>query len=278
MEAAMSGRIGNTVTLNGAAGTDQPVRAGERLRFRLINASLARIMALRIEGHNPAVVAFDGQPCEPHAPEGGRLLLGPAMRIDIILDVPGAPGGRYAVTDDFYDGLSYTLTNLAYSKEPAIARRADASPPTLQPNPLPEPDPASAVRYELKLQGGMMSGMGGMSGMGHAEWAINGASMTGDGHAGMPPLLTLKHMQSTVLSLVNETAWWHPMHLHGHSFKILRRNGVAVPFRQWGDTVLLAPKDTVDCAFVADNPGDWMVHCHVMDHQVSGLMAVLRIS
>jgi len=278
MEAAMSGRIGNTVTLNGAAETEQVVRSGERIRLRLINASLARIMALRFEGHSPTVVAFDGQPCEPHSPEGGQLLLGPAMRIDVILDMLGEPGRRYVVTDDFYDGLSYALTDFAYSKEPAIARRTDASLPTLPPNPLPEPDLASAVRHELKLQGGMMSGMGGMSGINHATWAINGTSMMGDGHAGMPPLLTLKHMQSTVLSLVNETAWWHPMHLHGHSFKILRRNGVAVPFRQWGDTVLLAPKDTVDCAFVADNPGDWMLHCHVMDHQVSGLMTVLRVS
>jgi FtsP/CotA-like multicopper oxidase with cupredoxin domain len=278
MEAAMSGRIGNTVTLNGTAAAEQTVRAGERIRLRLINASLARIMALRIEGHSPTVVAFDGQPCEPHSPEEGRLLLGPAMRMDVILDMPGEPGGRYAVTDDFYDRLSYTLTHLAYSNEPAIARRADASLPVLPPNPLPEPDLASAVRHELKLQGGMMSGMGGMSGTSHAAWAINGTSMTGDGHAGMPPLLTLERMQTTVLSLVNETAWWHPIHLHGHSFKILRRNGVAVPFRQWGDTVLLAPKDTVDCAFVADNPGDWMLHCHVMDHQVSGLMTVLRVS
>jgi len=278
MEAAMSGRIGKRVTLNGAAATDQPVRAGERIRLRLINASLARIMALRIEGHGPTVVAVDGQPCEPHSPESGRLLLGPAMRIDVILDMQGEPGGRYAVIDDFYDGLSYAVTQLAYAAGPAVGRRSEQPTPTLARNPLPEPDLAAAVRHELKLQGGMMSGMGGMSGMSHAVWAINGTSMTGDGHAGMPPLLTLKRMQTYVLSFVNETAWWHPIHLHGHSFRILRRNGSAVPFQQWGDTVLLAPKDTVDCAFVADNPGDWMLHCHVMDHQVSGLMTVLRVS
>ena len=278
MEAAMSGRIGKRVTLNGTAAPDQIVRAGERIRLRLINASLARIMAVRIEGHSPTVIAVDGQPCEPHGPEGGRLLLGPAMRIDVTLDMQGEPGGRYAVIDDFYDGLSYTVTQLAYAAEPAVARRPEQPPSILARNPLPEPDLASAVHHELKLQGGMMSGMGGMSGMSHAVWAINGTSMTGDGDAGMPPLLTLKRMQTYVLSLVNETAWWHPIHLHGHSFKILRRNGAAVPFQQWGDTVLLAPKDTVDCAFVADNPGDWMLHCHVMDHQVSGLMTVLRVS
>jgi FtsP/CotA-like multicopper oxidase with cupredoxin domain len=277
MEAAMSGRVGNIVTVNGTAATEQVVRAGDRVRLRLINASLARIMALRIEGHSPTVVAVDGQTCEPHSPKDGRLLLGPAMRVDVIMDMLGEPGGRYSVTDDFYEGLSYTLTRLAYSNAPANLRGADPQ-PALPRNPLPEPDLASVIHHELKLQGGMMSDMGGMAGMSHAVWSINGTSMMGDGHAGMAPGLTLEQMQSYLLSIVNETAWWHPVHLHGHSFKILRRNGVTVPFQQWGDTVLLAPKDSVDCAFVADNPGDWMLHCHVMDHQVSGMMTVLRIA
>jgi FtsP/CotA-like multicopper oxidase with cupredoxin domain len=288
MEAAMSGRIGNLVTLNGMAGSDQAVRAGERLRLRLVNASLARIMALRFDGHRPVVIAFDGQPCDPHEPEDGRLLLGPAMRIDVILDMTGKPGARYAVTDDFYQDIAYDLTGLAYADGLADSGQAGRPMPTLPRNPLPAPDLATAIRHELRLQGGMtgggmLSGMGGMPGMSangsdHAAWAINGTAMLGDGAAGMPPLLTLKRMQSYVLGLVNETAWWHPIHLHGHSFKILRRNGVDVPFRQWGDTVLLAPKDRVDCAFVADNPGDWMLHCHVMDHQVTGLMTILRVA
>ena len=128
--------------------------------------------------------------------------------------------------------------------------------------------------------GGMMGmGMGGMRGMDHgASWSINGVSMTGDGHAGMPPLLTLQLGRSYVLTIRNETAWWHPMHLHGFSFRVLSRNGAPVPHRQWADTVLIAPKDSVEIAFVADNPGDWMVHCHVTDHQVSGLMTVLRVA
>jgi FtsP/CotA-like multicopper oxidase with cupredoxin domain len=282
MEAAMSGRIGNLVTLNGIAGSDQIVHAGERIRLRLINASPARIMALRIDGHRPVIVAFDGQPCDPHEPEDGRLLLGPAMRIDVILDMTGAPGARLAVTDDFYPDLAYDLTRLAYSGTPADSVRTGEPIPRLPHNPLPEPDLKTAIRHELSLQGGMMgggmlTGMGGMSGMSGAAWAINGKAMVGDGAAGMPPLLTLKRMQSYVLSFINETAWWHPMHLHGHSFEILRRNGVEVPFRQWGDTVLLAPKDRVECAFVADNPGDWMLHCHVMDHQMTGLMTILRV-
>ena len=289
MEAAMSGRIGNLVTLNGAMPTDQPVRAGERIRLRLINSALARIMALRFEGHRPLVVAIDGQPCEPHAPEQGRLLLGPAMRIDLVLDMTGKPGSRTAVIDDFYSGLSYALTHFAYGEEPPRTTHRSDAPISLPRNPLPEPDLASATHHAIRLQGGMMgggmmSGTGGMNGMSMsgadtgAVWAINGMSMTGDGAAGMAPQLALERDRSYVLTLSNETAWWHPIHLHGHSFKLLRRNGVPVPHRQWGDTVLLAPKDTVDCAFVADNVGDWMLHCHVMDHQVAGLMTVFRVA
>ncbi len=206
------------------------------------------------------------------------------MRIDVMLDMQSEPGRRYRVIDDFYDGLSYWLTQLAYDKRPPMRAHPLAAPISLPRNPLPEPDLASAERHELRLQGGMMGGgammgMGGMQGMSHGmSWAINGHSMSGDGHAGMPPLLTLQHGRSYVLTMRNETAWWHPMHLHGYSFRVLSRNGSPVPHRQWADTVLIPPKESVDVTFVADNPGDWMLHCHVTDHQVSGMMTVLRVA
>ena len=68
------------------------------------------------------------------------------------------------------------------------------------------------------------------------------------------------------------------MHIHGFTMLVLSRNGQAVPHRQWQDTVLMAPKDIVECAFVADNPGDWMLHCHVTDHQMTGLMTIFRVT
>jgi FtsP/CotA-like multicopper oxidase with cupredoxin domain len=283
MEAAMSGRVGNTVTINGAISDGETVRAGERIRLRLVNGALARIMSLRFEGHRPVIVAIDGQPCEPHEPEGGRVLLGPAMRVDLMLDMQGKPGRRYRVIDDFYEGLAYWLTELAYDTEAPLRAHPLDAPLALPRNPVPEPDLATAEHHVLKLQGGMMggggmAGMGGMSDTSHATWTINGMSMTGDGQTGMPPLLTLQLGRSYVLTLRNDTAWWHPMHLHGHSFRVLRRNSAEVPHRQWADTVLVPPKEAVDIAFVADNPGDWMLHCHVADHQVSGMMTILRIA
>lgn len=288
MDAVMSGHVGSLVTINGAKPVDLPVRAGERVRLRLVNAALARIMALRIEGHRPVVIAVDGQPCEPHEPENGRLVLGPAMRIDVMLDMQGDPGRSYAVTDDFYDGLSYKLTSLVYDQTPLRARILD-TPLILTPNPLPEPDLPNAVKQEIVLQGGMMGGgklkgVGGMNGVampgmgGGPVWAINGVSMTGDGQMDMAPLFTLQRGTSCHMTLRNETAWAHTMHIHGFSMLMLTRNGAPVLHRQWQDSVLMAPKDSVECAFVADNPGNWMLHCHITDHQMTGLMTVFKVT
>ena len=287
MEAGMSGRVGNTVTINGHVSGAVPVQAGERLRLRVVNASLARIIGLRFANHRPVVVAYDGQPCDPHTPGGGRVVLGPAMRVDLIIDMDGKPGQSYPVIDDFYGDLAYKLLDLAYGPEKPAREHLSGAPPRLSANPLPEPDLTAAERHEIALQGGMMGGMGmgggmmggmGMMGTGGSTWAINGTSMTGDGQPNMPPLLTLKRGQSCVLALRNETAWWHPMHLHGHSFRVISRNGKPNPRREWRDTVLVPPREAVEIAFVADNPGNWMFHCHVTDHQMAGMMAIVRIS
>jgi FtsP/CotA-like multicopper oxidase with cupredoxin domain len=280
MEAAMAGRIGNTVTIDGQVTDILPVRAGERIRLRIVNAAGARIMALSFAGHRSTVIALNGQPCEPHEPENGRVVLGPAMRADVILDMSGEPGGRYAVTDDFYgEQLAYTFIELVYDATTPLRTRPLDAPVRLPANLLPKLDLAAAERHDIALQGGMMSSMGMMgTGMRGAAWAINGMSMTGDGEADMPPLLTLRRGVTCVLALRNETAWWHPMHLHGHSFKVLTRDDTSVSGAVWGDTVLVPPRQTIEIAFVADNPGDWMLHCHVMDHQVAGMMTVLRVA
>jgi FtsP/CotA-like multicopper oxidase with cupredoxin domain len=287
MEAGMSGRIGNTVTVNGRVLKTVPVKSGERVRLRLVNAALARIVGLRFEGHKPIVVAHDGQPCDPYPPEGGRVVLGPAMRADLILDMTGNRGQSYRVIDDYYNDLAYNLLDLAYDPGEPVKSPSSDPPPKLPTNPLPEPDLTAGERHEIVLQGGMMGGMGMMGGggmmggvMGHggATWAMNGMSMTGDGQPNMPPLFTIQRGKSCVLALRNETMWWHPMHLHGHSFRVVSRNGQPNPRREWRDTVLIPPRETADLAFVADNPGDWMFHCHVTDHQEAGMMGVFRIS
>lgn len=288
MDAAMAGHVGNSVTINGAPTTDLVLRPNERIRFRLANASLARIYALEFSGLRPIVIATDGQPCEPHEPEGGRVLLGPAMRVDLVLDAIGKAGEIHAIRDTFYDGLSYTLCSLRL--DGAALRNATLGPvAALPPNPLPAPDLSSAVRQDIILQGGMMGGgkmkgMGGMMGQampgmsGGPVWAINGMSMTGDGASKMEPAFTLQRGQTCLLAMRNDTAWAHTMHIHGFSTRLLTRNGQPVPHTQWQDTIYLDPADKIECAFVADNPGDWMLHCHITDHQMAGLMTMFRVT
>ena len=290
MEAAMAGRIGNTVTVNGQVTDTFAVRAGERIRLRVVNAATARIFGLEFQGHRPLVIALDGQPVAPHEPEGGRVLLGPAQRADLVLDLAGTPGTRTTVADTFYPGLEYRLLDLAYDAEPLRARPPD-TPVVLAANTLSEPDLTGAERHEIVMGGGMMGGMMGgtamrgmMGGMSHGgmmgsrmcmPWTFNGvAAIDHD----MQPMLELKLGRSYVLALANKTAWWHPIHLHGHSFRVLRRNGVPTRHHEWRDTVLISPREQVEVAFVADNPGVWMIHCHVLDHQQSGMMAMLEVA
>ncbi len=281
MDVSHAGRIGNTVTINGRVPGEFRVRAGERIRLRLIATSNARIFALEFRGHRPWIVALDGQPCEPHEPEGGVVVLAPAQRADLVIDMRGAPGSRHEVRDLFYRGREYRLVDLAYDGEERIRETKFESSMKLPGNPLPEPDLKRAGRHEIVFTGGMMGDMrtlmrGAGSGM---AWAVNGASNgCGEGSAPLEPLFVLRRDRSYVLRLVNDTAWHHPIHLHGHSFRVISRNGRPTPRGDWEDTVLLVPRSRAEIAFVADNPGDWMFHCHVLEHQAGGMMTCLRVS
>src|SRR3546814_16788120 len=105
------------------------------------------------------------------------------------------------------------------------------------------------------MMGNMMGGMGGMMSMMHSGkiWFINGVAA--EGHV-MDPMLTLRRGRSYVLSMTNATAWHHPIHLHGHSFRVVSRNGTPHAHRDWPDTVLKAPPERGEIAIVADTPGD----------------------
>jgi FtsP/CotA-like multicopper oxidase with cupredoxin domain len=286
MDASHNGRVGNTVTVNGRVPDMFAVRAGERIRLRLINAANARIFEVEFQGHRPTVIALDGQPIAPHEPDGGRVILGPATRADLILDMGGRPGERFTVSDTFYRDLEYRLLDLAYSDAPPLREHPLDAPTRLAANTMPEPDLRAAERHEVTLGGGMMGGMmmAMMDGrrtdmramMQHGmAWAING--VVASRHV-MEPFLTLQRGRSCVLAMHNDTAWHHPMHLHGHAFRVIARDGRPTRHQEWQDTVLMAPHESVEIAFVADNAGDWMFHCHILEHQAAGMMGVIRVA
>jgi len=122
------------------------------------------------------------------------------------------------------------------------------------------------------MMGGMRGARQGMA------WTVNGvANGCGDDGRAFEPLFVLRKGRSYALELVNDTAWHHPIHLHGHSFRVVSRNGAPTRHREWLDTVMLDPRERAVIAFVADNPGDWMFHCHVLEHQAGGMMTCIRV-
>ena len=298
---AHAGRLGNSVTINGRIPRGFKVRAGERVRLRLINVANARTFGLRFEGLAPMVIARDGQPVTPHAPDDDMVLLAAAQRADLIIDMTGKPGSRSRVIDDYYRGNAYRLVSFVYGDTPPLRETPPDWSMTIAANPLPKPDLKAAKRHDLLLQGGAMSGMmrmgprggsGGMMGRGMSPgggpgmapgmmrfgsvWALNDRSMAEGASAG-EPLFRFKRGETQIIAMRNETAFEHPMHLHGHTFRMLSRNGKPVARQEWLDTALVAPRETVEIAFVADNPGAWAFHCHVLEHMAAGMMAIVRV-
>ena len=280
-DAMHGGRIGNTVTINGQIPDRMAVQAGERIRLRLINAANARIFGLDFGDLDPVVIAMDGQPVVPHAPDDGIIVIGPAMRVDVVIDFTGKPGDLLSVNDVYYKDLEFRLVDFAYGSD-ALRQTVPDWSMVLAPNPLADPDIKNATRHQIVFNGGMMGqmmmggGMGSMMGQMRQGniWFINGKAANGPI---MDPLLTLPLGTSHILEMENRTAWPHPIHLHGHTFRVIARNGQPTRHLEWQDTVMMAPREKVDIAFVADNPGDWMFHCHIMEHQAAGMMGVIRV-
>jgi len=104
-------------------------------------------------------------------------------------------------------------------------------------------------------------------------WTINGISTKSHKPE---PMLTARSGQSILLEMYNDTTFHHPIHLHGHFFRIIARNGKPTHFREWRDTAIIAPAERVDIAFVAGKPGGWMFHCHILEHQEAGGGAFAR--
>jgi FtsP/CotA-like multicopper oxidase with cupredoxin domain len=275
MAASHDGRVGNTVTVNGLVRDRFAVRAGERIRLRLINAASARIFGLVFEGHSPTVIALDGHPVAPHG--AARVVLGPGMRADLILDCAAQPASRHRVVDAFYRRNAYELLELQYQADKPL-RQAFVPLAPLPANPVARPDLAKAERHRIVFGGGAMGRVPDQARHQGMFWTVNGEPMADHhDHHGHPPLLDLALRRSCMLELVNDTAWHHPIHLHGHTFRVLTRDGKPLPREYWSDTVLLDPKSRAEVAFVADNPGGWMFHCHVLEHQATGMAAVIRV-
>ncbi len=273
---AHDGRIGNWSTVNGTGEYRRAVRHRQRLRLRLVNAATARIFDLALDGMHATAVALDGQPlAAPFVAQ--RLRLAPAQRVDLIADVLSRSGEARLLSAE----RDAVLVLARFPVSGSARDRFLPSPPPLPANSVPDPTSASPTRSAtLRMQGGMMGTM--------AEAVLDGKTLDAralaqrrffwalNGVAGMPdePFLDLARGESVRLRLVNDTRWPHGMHLHGHHFRRVDGNAPG-PFR---DTLLLEPERNAEIAFVADNPGDWLLHCHTLGHSASGMKTWIRVA
>jgi FtsP/CotA-like multicopper oxidase with cupredoxin domain len=107
-------------------------------------------------------------------------------------------------------------------------------------------------------------------------WSMNGKAIMGHGEEGR--LFHFGLGEHVHMAIANDTAFDHPIHMHGHHFRVLSRNGRKPPSPIWRDTVVLKSGDGLEIAFVADNPGKWMLHCHILEHQMAGMTGWFEIS
>lgn len=275
---AHGGRLGNWVTVNGEGDYATTVRSGERLRFRLINTANGRIFDLGLKGMRGWVVALDGQPLA--APrELDRVTLAPAQRADLIVDVIATEGGEaflFAAVGD--ERVAIGTFRVDGTKRPV----SPEPPPPLAANPVPPlGDLKGAVRVTLRMEGGAMGGLQSAvykgRKLGMRELVAEGQVWAFNGTADMPeaPLVRAALGQTVRINMVNDTAWPHAMHLHGHHFRHIRAGQAPGPLR---DTLLVDADQSAEIAFVADNPGKWLFHCHMVEHAASGMMTWIEVA
>jgi FtsP/CotA-like multicopper oxidase with cupredoxin domain len=89
-------------------------------------------------------------------------------------------------------------------------------------------------------------------------------------------MYVVREGEVATMRIENVSGQVHPMHLHGHRAVVLSRNGEpATGSPWWIDSLNVEDGETYDIAFVADNPGIWMDHCHNLEHAADGMVAHL---
>jgi FtsP/CotA-like multicopper oxidase with cupredoxin domain len=272
MDLSHGGRLGNLIGTNGRFNDQLAVKRHERLRLRLINAANARIFVLRLTGLSGWQVALDGMPLPAPQPVAQEMVIAPAQRIDLIVDVT-AEGAQAAIERLGNDDQWHTQVGFDIAGQVSRARRDPPS--ALSPNPRMDlPDLAQARSLEIKIEGGAMGrmAMGQMRSLMQSGkfWTLGGQA--GPGEA---PFARLSRGEPVRLRLLNDTAFPHAMHLHGMHFREVLPEGRFGPMR---DTILTMAGQSQEIAFIADNPGKWLLHCHMLAHAAAGMTSWIEVA
>ncbi len=252
--------------VNGRGPNDPPafqVRRGERIRLRLVNPASSTVFRVAIAGHRMTVTHTDSRPVEPITVDS--LTLGPGERYDVVVEAEN-PGAWTIAAESVLGSPEPARAILRYLDARRASPRPGESPAGLGRGRDLVTDelaslelagggtPAPDREFDLTLSWGMMMNPG--------EWTINGAR-----HPDAPPL-GIREGERVRVRMVNRSPIHHPMHLHGHFFRV----GNALK-----ETVLVpGHMGRTSFDFTADNPGDWLFHCHNLYHLEGGMARVFR--
>jgi FtsP/CotA-like multicopper oxidase with cupredoxin domain len=249
------------------------LRAGSRARLRLINGSGSSFFRIAIDGLPLTLIAADGDPVEPLVVD--NLVIGTAQRYDVLVTLP--EGGSYtlhaAALGDDKQAIGVLHTPDA---APAANReRAKFAGKALQLSDLQAPSATTPPdgphkAFEVILSGDMRNYLWEMNGQ---VWPEPFAAFAGD-HA-EETYYDVAFGEVVRFDLVNRTPMAHPMHLHGHSFRVLvdGADPARAPLR---DTFVAWPNGRVTIEVVAYNPGKWFFHCHNIWHLAVGMAQAVR--
>ncbi|WP_428029710.1 multicopper oxidase family protein [Ancylobacter sp.] len=293
--ASKAGTFGATRTVNGAASLALTAPAGGHARLRILNLDSTRVMDIGAEGGKAAgfeawLIAVDGHALKPvrldDLPDG-IWRMGPAQRIDLDIRMPA--DGSPVTLGDYRAADIYAFATLTAEGRVQKPRKGPLALPRAE---LPRADLKKAGRLSFTLQQATDQAVKDLAlpaddplakalidslCVGSTTyWGIQSESWpTGANRSLPPPLARMEEGASYAVTIKNETRFPHPVHLHGHAFEVLTSSLGRLP-RHWADTVLVQPGEAVDVAFVAA-PGDWVFHCHILEHMETGMMGWFRI-
>ncbi|MER6159308.1 multicopper oxidase family protein [Streptomyces sp. NPDC001868] len=247
--------------INGRVATDPDVytgKPGKKVRLRIINAGGDTAYRVALGGHKLTITHTDGFPVEHQ--EVDALLVGMGERYDVLVTLGDGVFPLVAVAEGKNaNGLALVRTGSG-SAPKATVRPKELDGMIMTASQLRAADGVrlksakTDVTHEIKLTGGMEK----------YDWAINGTPFDMNDPEANP--IVIEEGQRVRLDFVNDTDMWHPMHLHGHTYQL----GAAGPRK---DTSIVLPKKKLSVFFDADNPGQWMLHCHNAYHGEAGMMA-----
>lgn len=235
-------------------------KPGRRIRFRLINAGSDTAYRFAVGGHRMTVTHADGYAVSPA--EVDTLILGMGERYDVVVTVGDGAFPIVAVPEGKPDPPALAVLRSAGGRAPAAGARPTGLGARLLRYGDLTPTPGAALERrgtdrELSMALGMADG--------GRRWLVNGKTFT-DHQA-----LAMAAGERVRISMSNQTMMFHPMHLHGHTFAMVTPSGPGLR----KDTVNVLPMQTVTVDLQADNPGQWLAHCHNAYHGEQGMMTLL---